>query len=155
LIRENQDPGAASKHLVEHALARFSTDNLSCMVVRFNKTALMTTTQDATAAIGVEGDPACETGKISEAEKIVSEQKRKNQEEGVPAVGVSGSNSGKGHDPKTAEEEEHNKRVSMEKVVEEEPSLVEGDTPEMDISGGNAADPTIRDKLKLPHGAPK
>ncbi|EHL00548.1 putative protein phosphatase 2C like protein [Glarea lozoyensis 74030] len=155
LIRENQDPSAASKHLVEHALARFSTDNLSCMVVRFNKTALMTSTQDASAAIGVEGDPACESGKISEAEKIVSEAKRKVQEDGIPAVGVSGSNSGKGHDPKTMEEEEHIKRISMEKVVEEEPSLVEGDTPEMDISGGNAADPTIRDKLKLPHGAPK
>ena len=155
MIRETQDPSASAKHLVEHALARFSTDNLSCMVVRLNKTALTLATQDAASAIGVEGDPACLPGKVSEAEKIVAAAKRKVEEDGVPAVGVSGSNSGKGHDPKTAEEEEQSKRISMEKVVEEEPTLVEGDTPEMDIAGGNAADPTIRDKLELPHGAPK
>lgn len=148
LIRETEDPSAAAKHLVEHALARFSTDNLSCMIVRFNKTALMTTTQDPASAIGVEGDPACLPGKISEAEKIVGEAKRKVQEGGVPGVGVSGSNSGKGHDSQVALDEEQAKRISMEKVVEEEPTLVEGDAPE--VSTGNAADPTIRDKLKLP-----
>ncbi|KAG9233771.1 phosphatase 2C-like domain-containing protein [Amylocarpus encephaloides] len=155
LVRENQDPSAASKHLVEYALARFSTDNLSCMIVRFNKTALITTAKDAASAIGVEGDPACHPGKISEAEKIVSEAKRKAQEDGVPGLGVSGSNSGKGHDPKTAEEEEMIKRANMEKVVEEEPSLTEGDTPEVDSSGGDGADPTVRDKIKLPEGARK
>jgi protein phosphatase PTC1 len=141
---------SAAKCLVEHALARFSTDNLSCMIVRFNKTALLSATQDASAAIGVEGDPACQPGKISEAAKLVSEAQRRIQEDGVPGVGVSGSNSGKGHDPKTAEEEEQIKRSNMEKVVEEEPGLTEGDAPELDASGGNAADPNIRNKLKLP-----
>ncbi|CAG8976064.1 hypothetical protein HYALB_00002342 [Hymenoscyphus albidus] len=148
LIRETEDPNAAAKHLVEHALARFSTDNLSCMIVRFNKTALITTAKDPASAIGVEGDPDCHPGKISEAEKLVGEAKRRVQEDGVPGVGVSGSNSGKGHDSQIAEDEEQAKRVNMEKVVEEEPSLVEGDAPE--VSTGNAADPTIRDKLKLP-----
>ncbi|KAK6333445.1 Protein phosphatase 2C 1 [Orbilia javanica] len=37
LIRTVQDPQDASKALVDHALARFSTDNLSCMIVRFEK----------------------------------------------------------------------------------------------------------------------
>ncbi|KAI2266612.1 mgpp2cl-1, protein phosphatase 2C-like protein 1 [Ophidiomyces ophidiicola] len=36
LIRNTHDPQAASKILVDHALSRFSTDNLSCMVVRFD-----------------------------------------------------------------------------------------------------------------------
>ncbi|KAK6350199.1 Protein phosphatase 2C 1 [Orbilia brochopaga] len=35
LVRTIQDPQDASKALVDHALARFSTDNLSCMIVRF------------------------------------------------------------------------------------------------------------------------
>lgn len=48
--------------------------------------------------IGVEVDPASMTGKISETEKIVGDVKRQ-IEEGGSAVGVSASNSGKGHDP--------------------------------------------------------
>lgn len=34
LVREIDDPNAAAKLLVQHALDRFSTDNLSCMIVR-------------------------------------------------------------------------------------------------------------------------
>jgi protein phosphatase PTC1 len=154
LVRNTQDPTAAAKQLVDHALARFSTDNLSCMVVRFNRSALLTATKESSAAIGVEGDPASQSGKISEVDKIVGDARRKVQEDGV-GVGVSGSNSGKGHDPKNPEEEEQNRRISMEKVVEEEPGLVEGDTPEVDLSGGNAASPETRSKLQLPEGAPK
>jgi protein phosphatase PTC1 len=71
----------------------------------------------------------------------------------VPGVGVSGSNSGKGHDPKLAEREE---RVSMEKVVEEEPGLVEGEEGgEVDMQGATAASPETRLKLQLPEGATK
>ncbi|ODQ55121.1 PP2C-domain-containing protein [Saitoella complicata NRRL Y-17804] len=36
LVRGVPDPQEASRVLVEHALSRFSTDNLSCMVVRLN-----------------------------------------------------------------------------------------------------------------------
>ncbi|KAJ0418436.1 phosphatase 2C-like domain-containing protein [Aspergillus carlsbadensis] len=36
LIRDVQDSQVASKILVDHALARFSTDNLSCMVIRLD-----------------------------------------------------------------------------------------------------------------------
>ena len=105
LIRIQQDPASAAKQLVDHALARFSTDNLSCMVVRFDKTALLATAKEPASAIGVEGDPLCLPGKISEVEKIVGDAKRKVAEDGVPGVGVSGSNSGKGHDPKAIDEE--------------------------------------------------
>jgi hypothetical protein len=103
LIRSQTDPQAASKTLVEHALARFSTDNLSCMVVRLNRSALLTASKEPEAAIGVEGDVSenlegGDSKKISEAEKIVADAKRKVEQEGGNAIGISGSNSGKGYD---------------------------------------------------------
>lgn len=124
------------------------------MIVRFNKSALLATAKEPSSAIGVEGDLST-AGKISEVDKIVGDAKRKVQEDGTPGVGVSGSNSGKGHDPQTIEEAEQTKRTSMEKVVEEDPSLVEGDAPEMNLEGSMAATPDIRHKLKLPEGAAK
>jgi len=71
LVRHVQDPQAASKMLVDHALARFSTDNLSCMIVRFDNHALKQRKHEA--PIGVEGDQA--SGK-SEADAIVSQAKK-------------------------------------------------------------------------------
>ncbi|RFU31283.1 hypothetical protein B7463_g5065, partial [Scytalidium lignicola] len=155
LVRNIQDPVVAAKHLVDHALARFSTDNLSCMIVRLNKSAHLSTVNDSTAAIGVEGDPASHPGKISETEKIIGDAKRKAEEEGVPAIGVSGSNSGKGHDSEAIIDSEE--AVSLEKVVEEEPGLVEGEPgePEVNLDGAMALSPDIRDKLQLPEGAKK
>lgn len=126
------------------------------MIVRLNKSALITTSKDSSAAIGVEGDPLSASGKISEAEKIVGDAKRKVETDGVPGVGVSGSNSGKGHDPQVIVEEQMDGRVSMEKVVEEEPDLVGGEPgPEVDMEGANAVSPDTRSKLQLPEGAPK
>jgi protein phosphatase PTC1 len=122
------------------------------MIVRFNKSALQTATKDSSAAIGVEGDPTSIPGKISEVEKIVGDAKRKVSEDGVPGVGVSGSNSGKGHDPKVIEERNVDVDL-MEKVVEEEPGLVEGEggaVDEMDVDGAEAASPETRLKLELP-----
>jgi protein phosphatase PTC1 len=123
-----QDPVAASKLLVEHALARFSTDNLSCMIVRFDKVALMDTYNNRSDAIGVEGDPSSVPGKISEVDKIVGDAKRKAQEDGVPGIGVSASNSGKGHEPSY---EETFKVINMERVTEEEPGLIDGNSLEI------------------------
>jgi protein phosphatase PTC1 len=122
LVRNQLDPNVASKQLVDHALARFSTDNLSCMIVRFDKTALLNSTKDTAAAIGVEGDTPAHPPRISEAEKLVASAKRKAHVDGVPGVGVSGSNSGKGHDPQFAGESDLPLRndMEMEKVVEEE-----------------------------------
>lgn len=82
LIRHTQDPQDASKALVDHALARFSTDNLSCMVVRFDNKALQRAVNQQTELIGVEGDPATQHGGISEAEAIVLESKKKLEESG-------------------------------------------------------------------------
>lgn len=156
LVRHNADPTAAAKHLVDYALARFSTDNLSCMIVRFNKSALMTATKEPSSAIGVEGDPNSISGKLSEAEKIVSEARRKVEEDGVPGIGVSGSNSGKGHDPKMpVPGDDNSRRMNMEKVVEEEPTLVNSDAPELNMRGAEASSPETRKTLQLPEGALK
>ncbi|KAI5788762.1 phosphatase 2C-like domain-containing protein, partial [Pyronema domesticum] len=38
LVRGTFDPQAASKQLVDHALSKFSSDNLSCMIVRLDHT---------------------------------------------------------------------------------------------------------------------
>ena len=73
LIRDTQDVQAASKMLVEHALNRFSTDNLSVMVVRFDGQAVQQNLSKP-AQIGVEGDPpSTKKGGISEAEHLVGE----------------------------------------------------------------------------------
>lgn len=122
LVRNVQDPVLAAKQLVDHALARFSTDNLSCMVVRLNKSAILDTANNHLASIGVEGDPIGGPGRLSEADKIVADVKRKAEEEGVPTLGVSGSNSGKGYDQPKYEDGTAGgaKNSSMEKVVEEE-----------------------------------
>jgi protein phosphatase PTC1 len=154
LVRSVQDPVAASKQLVDHALSRFSTDNLSCMIVRFNKSALMDAYNNKLDAIGVEGDPSSVPGKMSEVDKILGDAKRKVQEDGVPGVGVSGSNSGKGHDP-VAHDEDVFKRVSMEKVVEEEPGLVEGDSPDITPDGAESISPETRSTLTkgIPEGS--
>ncbi|KAF2029238.1 protein phosphatase-like protein 2C [Setomelanomma holmii] len=71
LVRHIQDPQEASKKLVDYALARFSTDNLSCMVVRFDNKALRQRKNEA--GMGVEGDPATMKGGITEAEAIVAQ----------------------------------------------------------------------------------
>lgn len=77
------DPQLASKMLVDHALARFSTDNLSCMVVRFDSKAVQNTVDRKNGAelIGVEGDPATLRGGVSEADAIVAEARLKVEEE--------------------------------------------------------------------------
>jgi protein phosphatase PTC1 len=59
---------------VEYALSRFSTDNLSCMVVRFDSKALKS--KKAGHNIGVEGDEITRKGGISEADKIVEEARK-------------------------------------------------------------------------------
>ena len=125
------------------------------MIVRLNKSALISTSKDSAAAIGVEGDPLSHSGKLSEAEKLVGDAKRKVETDGFPALGVSGSNSGKGHDPKAIEDDAPS-RVSMEKVIEEEPDLVKGEPgPELDMNGARSVSPDTRSQLKLPEGIPQ
>jgi protein phosphatase PTC1 len=78
LVRHIMDPQVASKTLVDHALARFSTDNLSCMIVRFDNAALKARKLEG---IGVDHDK--HHGGISEADAIVS-QAKKRMETGEP-----------------------------------------------------------------------
>lgn len=74
LVRGIFDPQEASKKLVDHALARFSTDNLSCMVVRFDNKALRQRKNEAN--LGVEGDQGTIKGGITEAEAIVKKAQK-------------------------------------------------------------------------------
>lgn len=123
---------AASKKLVDHALARFSTDNLSCMIVRLDKAALLENQHNKENPIGVEGDIVTASGKVSEAEKIVRSTKQKIADGDTPAVGISASNSGRGHDPIPIEDGDTFKPTIIEGPVEEEPtSLDDSDAPEV------------------------
>ncbi|CAK7205744.1 mgpp2cl-1, protein phosphatase 2C-like protein 1 [Sporothrix eucalyptigena] len=125
LIRNVADPVTAAKMLVDHALAHFSTDNLSCMVVRFDKEALVENQNKNDSLIGVEGDEEGSGTKPSEAEKIVNDVKQKIAEGGTPAIGVSASNSGRGHDAVAPPpSDETFKPTAIEGSVEEEPAPV-------------------------------
>ena len=115
LIRYTHDPQASSKSLVDHALSRFSTDNLSCMVVRFDNKALQQTVERKTEPIGVEGDPPSVKGGISEADAIIKEARR-----------------GMGDTAKLDASEEEKRRFSKE-IIEEEEDKEPG--PELDPEG--------------------
>lgn len=121
-----QDPTAASKFLVEHALSRMSTDNLSCMVVRLDKDAMARATKTG----GADGDDA---GKASEVDKIVSETKQKIADGSAPAVGVSATNSGRGFDATGAADEEFVPTALDASVAEE--VAVEDDDDEVTRAG--------------------
>ncbi|TGJ84978.1 hypothetical protein E0Z10_g3804 [Xylaria hypoxylon] len=141
LIRDRPDPITASKLLVDHALARFSTDNLSCMIIRFDKAALLDQ-NNKDRHIGVEGDSTGESGKVSEAEKIVSSTKQKIAEGDTPAVGVSASNSGRGRDPTPIDEGDTFKPTTIKESVEEEElgSADEDDVTAPKVSAKNVTD---------------
>jgi len=119
LIRHTQDPQIASKQLVDHALARFSTDNLSCMVVRFDNKALQQAADRKVEPIGVDGDvPSTKKGGISEAEAIVKEARRS----------LDGAGSGEVEKLSSAER----KRISQE-IIREEEEKEPG--PELNVGG--------------------
>lgn len=114
LIRNVQDPTLASKKLVDHALNRFSTDNLSCMIVRFDK--------DATAKSAVSKiEPAAGVRKISEVDRIVNETKMRIAAGTIQPIGVSATNGGRGYEPDFIPEEE------WETDEEERPASKEDD----------------------------
>jgi protein phosphatase PTC1 len=130
LVRNVHDPVAAAKLLVDHALSRFSTDNLSCMIVRFDKQALFENQNNKDKAIGVEGDAVTASGKITETEKLVSTTKAKIAEGGAPAVGVSASNGGKGHPSEHESGDKGFTPTVIDGPVEEEPASIDDDSPE-------------------------
>ncbi|KAA8652696.1 type 2C protein phosphatase PTC1 [Aspergillus tanneri] len=112
LVRNVPDAQEASKILVDHALSRFSTDNLSCMVIRFDSELVKNIATRTIGPTGVDGDSAMniEQG-VSEAEKIV-EGARKSM-----------ANAGISDDPETAE-----------RVKEEILQKMSGDEPEPELS---------------------
>lgn len=121
------------------------------MMVRLDRSALTDTTENPASAIGVEGDRnSSGVNKVSEVDKILGTAKKVMQD-GHEVSGVSGSNSGKGHDP-VLKSEVIGTGASieqMERVVEEDPSLVEGDDAnEMTPSGVQQVDPAVRAQLK-------
>lgn len=135
------------------------------MIVRLNKAALTNASQEPGKAIGVEGDPTSHPDKISESEKIINDAKKKVKDGGGTAVGVSGSNSGKGHDLPDPEAEtdmlvgsegDAQAFKSMEKVDEEQPTAVgaEGMVTEVDPKAAEKAGEEVREKLHLPEGVP-
>jgi protein phosphatase PTC1 len=83
LIRNTQDPQEASRVLVDHALSRFSTDNLSVMIVRFDSKQLQNNT---TTDIGVESETTHDKGAISEVEMLVNEARRNSSAVGETAL---------------------------------------------------------------------
>lgn len=83
LVRNIHDPQESSKVLVDHALSRFSTDNLSVMIVRFDPKKLQTNT---TTDIGVESEMSHEKGAVSEVEMLVSEARRNSLAAGETAL---------------------------------------------------------------------
>lgn len=88
------------------------------MIVRFDKEAIVQTQQSKD--VGVETDAA--TVKLSEADKIVSDTKQRIADGSAQAVGVSASNSGKGHDPTPLEERDIPVQSAVPDTIAEESS---------------------------------
>ncbi|KAL6237260.1 hypothetical protein BDW75DRAFT_89593 [Aspergillus navahoensis] len=74
LIRNVSDAQEASKILVDHALARFSTDNLSCMVIRLNADRHR---EVANRAVDLAGSESSTSRALTEADKIVEGARRR------------------------------------------------------------------------------
>jgi protein phosphatase PTC1 len=114
------------------------------MIVRFDKQALLEHQTNKEKAIGVEGDSATVSGKVSEAEKILHTTKAKIAEGGSSPVGVSASNSGKGHDPVPVEDGDKGFIPTViEGPVEEEPASME-----QPLDAASSAEPMRADSPK-------
>lgn len=123
-MRHIQDPQIASKMLVDHALARFSTDNLSCMIVRFDSKALQQTVDRKTEPIGVEGDPSSTIkGGISEADAIVKEARK--------SMNLDDEKKGIGRESIKEEEQQDTGHGTNSDAVKQVPRLVKNGDVEM------------------------
>ena len=129
LIRETHDPQIASKQLVDHALSKFSTDNLSCMVVRFDNRAVVQTVERQKEPIGVEGD---QKGGMSEADAIVKEARKSMGDIGRGSLALDGAN-------------DETKAVTQD-MIREEAEQEPG--PELDPQGAQALKPKAPSWIK-------
>ncbi|KAF4511688.1 hypothetical protein G6O67_003461 [Ophiocordyceps sinensis] len=142
LVRNVQEPSAASKLLVDHALSRFSTDNLSCMIVRFDMEAALQSQKKRYGSAELGGSAT----KVSEVEKIVMDTKQKIADGSSMAVGVSASNSGRGYEPIAADGGDF-VPTALDGTVEEEPVIVgRGDGPVVTAKKG------VKDKTDPENG---
>lgn len=98
---------------MDHALARFSTDNLSCMVIRLDSNRVRDVVNNKAEPIGVDGDVTGVSHGVSEADKIL-ENARKTM-----------ANAGIADDPEAAEQANE---AILEKMADEEES-----GPEMNV----------------------
>lgn len=132
LIRNVHNPQEASKLLVDHALSKFSTDNLSVMVVRFDPKKVR---ENTSIDIGVQNES--QKGTVSEVEMLVSEARRHS---GIPPEGAA----------LTAQDEEEIKNmVIQERDEEQEPG------PELTPTGKADAEKALREKTQAtPAGNP-
>lgn len=107
------------------------------MIIRFDKAALME--QQNNKDVGVETEKSA--AKVSEADKIVAEAKQKIAKGTSSGVGVSASNSGRGHDP-VAISGDGTEFVptTLRGRLEEEPSAVEDEEAE-------SAPPPVRNNI--------
>jgi protein phosphatase PTC1 len=74
------DAQEASKILVDHALARFSTDNLSCMVIRLYADRHR---EVASQAVDLAGSESSSSRGLSEADKIVEGARKSMAKTGI------------------------------------------------------------------------
>lgn len=122
-IRKVESPQQASKMLVDHALSKFSTDNLSVMVVRFNPKKVR---ENTSIDIGVQHEE--QNAGISEVEMIVGEARRHSN---IPPEGASLSE---------AEKQELANQVITEQREEQEAG------PELTPEGQAQAEQLLREK---------
>ncbi|CAG7978606.1 unnamed protein product [Penicillium salamii] len=119
LIRNEHDAQQASKILVDHALARFSTDNLSIMVIRLDSNRVKDVVSSNADPIGVDGDNTTPQG-MSEADNIVEGARK------------SIASSGLANDPEAAEKATND---TLQKMASHSHKQEPG--PEMSINESN------------------
>ncbi|KAL4953983.1 phosphatase 2C-like domain-containing protein [Aspergillus filifer] len=119
LIRNVPDAQEASKILVDHALARFSTDNLSCMVIRLDGDRHREVASRTVDSAVTEGKLANRSSGISEADKIVEGARKSMASTGI------------------ADESETLKKVH-EEAEEQNQERISGDEPRGDSELANS-----------------
>lgn len=127
LVRNVPDAQDASKILVDHALARFSTDNLSCMVIRLDTTRVKDIVNRTASPIGVDGDQSTKVSHgVSEADKIVEGARQ------------SMASAGLADDPESAEKANEEILQSMSNSEQEASPEVHPQLPSVDILSPNS-----------------
>jgi protein phosphatase PTC1 len=129
------------------------------MVVRFDKAALLESQNDKENPIGVE--QVAQSGRVSEAEKIVRDTEQKIAEGAAPAVGVSGANNARGRDsapapvPLAAPVEVDNgdfKPTALDDTPEEEPNSADGEGSAPKTAETAATPPSTAEGAKQSNG---